>query len=151
MAAVSAGILLFRRAGLSFEVLLAHPGGPFWTNKDEGAWTIPKGEIEEGDEPLATAIREFQEETGILLEGPFIDLGSIVQKSGKRVHAWACEGDADASKTRSNTIKVVWPPKSGTWITIPEVDRCAWFEPESAMRKINPAQAELITRLARLI
>jgi predicted NUDIX family NTP pyrophosphohydrolase len=152
MARESAGILLFRRTRSSpqpFEVFLAHPGGPFWADKDEGAWTIPKGEIEEGEDRLETAIREFKEETGFLLEGPFVDLGNIRQKSGKVVHAWACEGDVDARAVCSNTFKIQWPPRSGTWLTIPEVDRCGWFDPEVAMTKINPAQGELILRLAK--
>lgn len=159
MAIFSAGILLYRRISHphpspsgeegSFQVFLAHPGGPFWAAKDEGVWTIPKGLVEEEEDELACAIREFEEETSIRLDGPFAGLGTIKQKSGKVVHAWACEGDADPRAVKSNTVKVVWPPKSGQWITVPEVDRCEWFDPETAMRKINPAQAELILRLAQ--
>ncbi|HVT11397.1 MAG TPA: NUDIX domain-containing protein [Fimbriimonadaceae bacterium] len=157
MASESAGILLYRRASArpgaerelpddEFEVFLAHPGGPFWAGKDDGAWTIPKGLIEDGEDKLAAAIREFDEETGIRLKGPFVELGSVRLKSGKVVHAWACEGDADPDQVRSNTVEVRW---AGKTLTVPEVDRCAWFGPEAAILKINPAQAELILRLAR--
>lgn len=154
MPLVSCGILLWRRASPSapkapqeargFEVFLAHPGGPFWAKRDDGAWTIPKGVVEEGDDLLPTAIREFEEETGIRLSGPFVPLGSVRLKSNKVVHAWACEGDADPSRVTSNEVRVRW---QGRTITIPEVDRCEWFDPETAMRKINPAQTELILRL----
>lgn len=143
----SAGLLLFRRAGGSFEVLLAHPGGPFWRNKDAGAWTIPKGEVADGEDPLAAAVREFEEEIGVRLPGPFASLGSIRQKAGKLVHAWACEGDFDPAELRSNEFEAEWPPRSGRRSTFPEVDRCAWFGPAAAREKINPAQAEFIDRL----
>lgn len=149
MARESAGILLYRRPkDGGIQVFLAHPGGPFWGEKDEGAWTIPKGEIEEGEDLLAAGVREFQEETGVLLAGPFADLGNIRQKSGKVVHAWACEGDADPAMVKSNFVQVKW---AGQMITVPEVDRCEWFDAETAMHKINPAQAELILRLATLL
>lgn len=141
---------MFRRTGNGFEVLLAHPGGPFWQNKDEGVWTIPKGLLD-GEEPLIAAQREFREETGVEPQGPFLELGSIKQKSGKTVHAWAFEGDADPSTMRSNLIRVEWPHRSNKWISIPEVDRCEWFAPDQAQKKINPAQAELIARLADLL
>ena len=144
---VSAGLLLFRRAAQGLEVLLAHPGGPFWRDRDTGAWTIPKGIVDEGEDLLDAARREFQEETGIRPTGPFIPLGSIRQKAGKVVHAWAWEGDADASAIVSNSARVEWPPSSGRWVTYPEVDRCAWCDPDSARRRINAAQAELIDRL----
>jgi predicted NUDIX family NTP pyrophosphohydrolase len=144
---VSAGLVLFRRGVQGLEVLLAHPGGPFWRDRDAGAWTIPKGIVDEGEDLLDGARREFQEETGIRPAGPFIPLGSIRQKAGKVVHAWAWEGDADASAIVSNTARVEWPPGSGRWVTYPEVDRCAWCDPESARRRINAAQAELIDRL----
>jgi predicted NUDIX family NTP pyrophosphohydrolase len=148
---VSAGLVLFRRAAQGLEVLLAHPGGPFWRDRDAGAWTIPKGIVDEGEDLLDAARREFQEETGIAPTGPFIPLGSIRQKAGKVVHAWAWEGDADASAIVSNTARVEWPPGSGRWVTYPEVDRCAWCDPDSARRRINAAQSELIDRLeARL-
>src|SRR5262245_50830155 len=123
---ISAGLLLFRRTPSGLEVFLAHPGGPFWAKRDAGAWSIPKGLVDAGEEPLQAARREFQEETGISPEGPFQALGSVRLKSGKLVHAWACEGDADPAQVRSNTIRVEWPPRSGRWLTIPEIDRCEW-------------------------
>jgi predicted NUDIX family NTP pyrophosphohydrolase len=146
-ASVSAGLLLYRRAGGRLEVFLAHPGGPFWQRKDTGAWTIPKGAIEPGESPLAAACREFQEETGLAPQGPFLELGSIRQKAGKVIHAWAWEGDADPAAIRSNSMETEWPRGSGRMIRFPEVDRCAWFEPAAARIRINPAQAELIDRL----
>ena len=144
---ISAGLLLFRRGSAGLELFLAHPGGPFWSHKDAGAWTIPKGLIEPGEEALAAALREFEEETGIRPEGPFLPLGSIRQKAGKEIHAWAWEGDADTDRVTSNTVRTEWPRGSGRWLTFPEVDRCDWFDPETAREKINPAQAELIARL----
>ena len=148
---ISAGILLYRRRGDSFEVFLAHPGGPFWRGRDAGAWTIPKGVVDEGEEPLAAAQREFAEETGIVLEGPFVPLGTVRQKAGKTVHAWAVEGDADADTIVSNRSRVEWPRNSGKWVVYPEVDRCAWMSPAEAREKLNPAQAELLDRLDSLI
>jgi len=145
--AVSAGILLFRRRGGVIEVFLAHPGGPFWARRDVGAWTIPKGVVDEGENLLDAARRELREETGLSPEGPFIPLGSIKQKSGKTVHAWACEGDADPSAVTSNDTRVEWPRNSGKWLTYPEVDRCAWFSTDEARGKMNPAQAALLDRL----
>jgi predicted NUDIX family NTP pyrophosphohydrolase len=147
----SAGMLLFRRGLEGLEVFLAHPGGPFWKNKDAGAWTIPKGELNGGEEPLAAACREFQEETGIAPAEPYLPLGAIRQKAGKTVHAWAWEGDADAEAVTSNEIRTEWPRGSGRWLTFPEVDRCAWFTPDAARERINPAQAELIGRLQALL
>ena len=144
---ISAGLLLFRRGSAGLELFLAHPGGPFWSHKDAGAWTIPKGVIEPGEEPLAAALREFEEETGVRPEGPFLPLGSIRQKAGKEIHAWAWEGDADPDRVTSNTVRTEWPRGSGRWLTFPEVDRCGWFGPKTAREKINPAQAELIARL----
>ncbi len=129
------------------EVFLAHPGGPFWANKDQGAWTIPKGLVEEGEDLLTAAQREFFEETSVRLHGTFIDLGSVIQKSGKRVHAWACEADINPDAVVSNTCRVVWPPKSGDWIEVPEVDRCAWFDLPMARIKINPAQVTFLDRV----
>lgn len=146
-AAVSAGLLLFRRTSGALEVFLAHPGGPFWAKRDAGAWTIPKGVIDDGEEVLDAARREFREETGIEAAGPFIPLGAIKQKAGKTVHAWAWEGDADADRITSNDSRTEWPRGSGKWITYPEVDRCAWYDAATAKRKIIPAQAELIERL----
>ena len=128
-------------------MFLAHPGGPFWSHKDAGAWTIPKGVIEPGEEPLAAALREFEEETGVRPHGPFLPLGSIRQKAGKEIHAWAWEGDADPDRVTSNMVRTEWPRGSGRWLTFPEVDRCGWFDPETARDKINPAQADLIARL----
>ena len=144
---ISAGLLLFRRPSGQLELFLAHPGGPFWKNKDEGAWTIPKGIIDEGEDPLTAACREFHEETGFEPHGPYLPLGAIRLKSGKTIHAWAFEGDADPAGVHSNTMKIEFPPRSGKWITIPEVDRCGWFSPADARQKLNPAQTELITRL----
>ena len=148
---LSAGLLLFRRTGGRLEVFLAHPGGPFWKNKDEGAWTIPKGIVDDGEEPLAAAKREFEEETGTAPRGPFIELGSIRQKAGKTVHAWAWEGDADAGAAVSNVMRTEWPRGSGRWLTFPEVDRCAWYSTAAAREKINPAQAPFIDRLEALL
>ncbi|MDP8953132.1 MAG: NUDIX domain-containing protein, partial [Actinomycetota bacterium] len=143
---VSAGLLLFRRSRGGLEVFLAHPGGPFWSARDLGAWTVPKGLVEEEDS-LAAAIREFEEETGIRPEGPFLPLGSVRQKAGKIVHAWAWEGEADPRRVRSNSMRAEWPRGSGRWLTFPEVDRCQWFDAQTARQKINPAQADLIDRL----
>jgi predicted NUDIX family NTP pyrophosphohydrolase len=128
-------------------LFLAHPGGPFWKTRDAGAWTIPKGVAEVGEDLLAAARREFEEETGIQPAEPFISLGAVRQKAGKVVHAWAWEGEADPATVTSNTMKTEWPRGSGRWLTFPEVDRCAWFVPEVAREKINPAQVEFIDRL----
>lgn len=148
---VSAGLLLFRRKARGLEVFLAHPGGPFWARRDASSWTIPKGGIEAGEELLEAARREFQEETGIAPAGPFIMLGSIRQRAGKVVHAWAWEGDADPTSVVSNSMKTEWPRGSGQVITFPEVDRCAWFDVETARQKIITAQGELIARLERVV
>lgn len=145
--AVSSGLLLFRRTGKALEVFLAHPGGPFWARRDVGAWTIPKGVVDEGEDLLDAARREFREETGIVAQPPFIPLGSIKQKAGKTVHAWAWEGDADADMIVSNTAQTEWPRGSGRQVTFPEIDRCAWFDMSTADAKINPAQSELLRRL----
>jgi predicted NUDIX family NTP pyrophosphohydrolase len=145
--AISAGILLFRRRDGALEVFLAHPGGPFWSKRDAGAWTIPKGAVDEGEDLLDAARRELREETGLAPSGPFIPLGSIKQRAGKTVHAWACEGDADPSAVTSNDTQIEWPRGSGQWHTYPEVDRCQWFSLAEAGRKMNPAQAELLERL----
>jgi predicted NUDIX family NTP pyrophosphohydrolase len=146
-ASLSAGLLLFRRREGTLEVFLAHPGGPFWRDRDAGAWTIPKGLVEEGEDLLAAATREFAEETGVQPVPPFLPLGRIRQKGGKVVHAWAWEGDADPSTVVSNTVRNEWPRGSGHWLEYPEVDRCAWFEAGAARVRINAAQAELIDRL----
>ena len=133
------------------EVFLAHPGGPFWANRDAGAWTIPKGVVEEGEDFLDAARREFNEETGIVATGPFLPLGFIKQKAGKTVHAWAWEGDADAAAIVSNETKTEWPRGSGKWLTFAEIDRCQWFDIDTARAKMNPAQSELVARLQTLI
>src|SRR5438067_870978 len=143
----SAGLILFRRCGGVLEVLLAHPGGPFWTTRHDGAWTIPKGGIHPGEEPLQTAIREFTEETGFTPIGPYTPLGRITQRSGKIVHAWAFEGDCDPSSVKSNMTTTEWPPRSGQRIHIPEVDRAEFFTLDTARTAINVAQAELLDRL----
>ena len=145
---VSAGLLLFRRSGDgALELFLAHPGGPFWAHRDDGAWTIPKGALN-ADEPLLDAARrEFEEETGLRPTGPFLPLGSIRQKAGKTVHAWAWEGDADPARVTSNTMRTEWPRGSGQWLTFPEVDRCAGFDPATARAKLNAALAVFVERL----
>jgi predicted NUDIX family NTP pyrophosphohydrolase len=150
-AAVSAGLLLFRRTAAGLEVFLAHPGGPFWAKKDSGAWTIPKGLPNEGEDLVDAARREFEEETGIRPNGPFHPLGSVKQKAGKQIHAWACEGDADPTQIKSNDVRLEWPPRSGRWITFPEIDRCDWFDLKTAKEKINKAQIEFLDELERLL
>jgi predicted NUDIX family NTP pyrophosphohydrolase len=146
----SAGILMFRRAAQGLEVLLVHPGGPFWARKDLGAWSIPKGEYSEGDEPLATAIREFAEETGAHPQGALRPLGEITQPGRKIVTAFALEGDFDPATLKSNTFDLEWPPKSGRKATFPEVDRAQWFSLEMAREKILSGQREFITRLLEM-
>ena len=143
----SAGLLLFRRQADHIEVLLAHPGGPYWVGRHEGAWTLPKGGIHAGEEPLETAVREFREETGFQPSGPYLPLGTITQRSGKLVHAWAFEGDCDPTKVSSVTTTTEWPPRSGRRIEIPEIDRVEFFSIAEARRLINVAQAELLDRL----
>lgn len=140
-------MVLFRRSNPGLQILLAHPGGPFWRNRDAGAWTIPKGIVEQDEDLLDAARREFTEETGIVPQAPFISLGAVRQKAGKTVHAWAWEGDADPAAITSNSSRTEWPRGSGRWITYPEVDRCAWFDAAEARRRLNPAQAELVDRL----
>jgi predicted NUDIX family NTP pyrophosphohydrolase len=144
----SAGILLYRSANGGIEVLLAHPGGPVWANRDAGAWSVPKGEIEEGEDAWAVARREFEEETGHPVpDGAAIELGEITQKGGKVVVAWALEGDLDPATAHSNTFPFQWPPKSGRYITIPEIDRVEWFSPDEARLRIKDTQIPLIDRL----
>jgi len=148
----SAGILLHRGGGDALEVLLVHPGGPAWSKRDAGAWSIPKGEIAEDEDPLAAALREFQEELGTAPPaGEADDLGEIRQRSGKRVRAWALAGDLDASRIVSNTFMFEWPPKSGRMIEIPEVDRAEWFGIETARERINSGQVPLLDRLDELL
>jgi predicted NUDIX family NTP pyrophosphohydrolase len=130
-------------------VLLVHPGGPFWARRDAGVWSIPKGEYDDTEDPLACALREFEEETGTALDpAEPLDLGSVTQRSGKVVTAWAAEGDLDAASISSNTFTMEWPPRSGTSAEFPEVDRAGWFGLEEAREKLNPAQVELVDRLA---
>ena len=149
----SAGILLYRiAAGGAPEVLLVHPGGPFWARKDAGAWSIPKGEHGDDEDPQACALREFEEETGTALPpGALADLGTVRLKSGKHVTAWAAEGDLDADAISSNTFEMEWPPRSGRMEAFPEVDRAGWFGLEAAREKLNPAQAEFVDRLRALL
>jgi predicted NUDIX family NTP pyrophosphohydrolase len=141
---VSAGLLLFRRRTPGVELFLAHPGGPFWKDRDLGVWTLPKGAVEAGEDLLEAAVREFSEETGILPSGPYLELGHVWQKGRKQVHAWAWEGDADPADVRSNLIRI---RVGGGWVTAPEVDRCEWFDPETARAKLIAAQAEFVDRL----
>jgi predicted NUDIX family NTP pyrophosphohydrolase len=144
----SAGLLMYRRnLEGALQVLLAHPGGPFWQARDEGAWTIPKGEYDESEPALAAAQREFTEETGFDVTPPFIELGEIVQKSGKRIAAWAFAGECEPSSLRCNTFEMEWPARSGRRQAYPEIDRAAWLELPQARRKINPAQRALLDRL----
>lgn len=140
----SAGIVLYRKNKNRIEFFLVHPGGPFWKGKDKGAWSVPKGELMEGEDPLTVAKREFNEETGQTIEGNFIALSPVKQKNGKIVYAWAIEGNADAENIVSNTCKIEYPYKSGRWIIIPEVDKAGWFDAVEAKEKINAAQAVLI-------
>ncbi|MCE3224187.1 MAG: Phosphohydrolase [Nitrospira sp.] len=144
---LSAGILLFKQQGSEVEVFLVHPGGPFWSRKDEGAWSIPKGEYEAGEDPLAVAIREFQEETGFEVKGTFHPLTTLKQPSGKVISGWAVEGDVDAAALTSNTFTLEWPPKSGKSREFPEVDRGAWFDLSSARVKLQAGQRGFLDRL----
>ncbi len=151
MAKKSAGLLGYRRTPGGIEVLLVHPGGPFWTGKDEGAWSIPKGEIGDGEDPLAAARREFEEETGAPAEGEFLKLEPLRQPSGKLVHAWAFEGDFDLAQFRSNSFEMEWPPRSGQRHTYPEVDRAAWFALATARRKILKGQRGFLDQLEQTL
>ena len=151
MAKRSAGLLLYRRGDRGLEVLLVHPGGPFWRAKDQGAWSLAKGEIEPGEEPAACALREFEEETGTRLEGEPAPLGEVRQAGGKTVIGFALEGDLDADAIRSITFELEWPPRSGRRQSYPEVDRAAWFTLDEAREKLNAAQAAFLDRLAALL
>lgn len=140
----SAGLIMFRQRDGNLEVLLVHPGGPFWINKDVNAWSIPKGELNPGEDILTAARREFEEEIGFRTDPPFIPLGTIKKKSGKIVHAWAFRGNCDPHAISSNLVKIEWPPKSGNEIEIPEIDKAEFFPVPEAFKKINPAQVGLL-------
>jgi predicted NUDIX family NTP pyrophosphohydrolase len=141
---------MYRRLASGLEVFLVHPGGPIWAKKDKGAWTIPKGEYEPDENPLVAARREFEEETGFQASGEFVDLGSIKQKSGKLVNAWAFEGDCDPDELMSNTCEIEWPPRSGRRLEIPEVDRGRWFSISKAHEYLREEQCELLRRLSEI-
>ena len=147
----SAGLLAYRRKAGRLEFLLVHPGGPFWEHRDDASWSIPKGEYEPDEQPLDAARREFQEETGFLPSGPFTPLTTLTQPTGKRVSAWAIEGDFDAECVRSNTFTMEWPPRSGTQAEFPEVDRGGWFTAEEAKRKLLPGQVGFVDELVGLL
>lgn len=138
---------MYRRHGPGLEVLLAHPGGPFWSRRDAASWTLPKGEIDEGEDPLAAACREFSEETGFVPTPPFLPLGELRQKSGKRISAWAFEGDADPSQLRSNLFAMEWPPRSGRFKDFPEVDRVQWYDLRTAAAKLIAGQVPFLAAL----
>ena len=146
MAKQSAGLVMFRVRDDVLQFLLVHPGGPFWRSKDKAAWSIPKGELGEGEDLLEAARREFEEELGIVAHGPFYPLGSIMQKAGKVVHVWAFKGDYDTTCVWCNTVEIEWPPRSGMKITFPEIDRAEFLSSREAVAKINPAQLELLER-----
>jgi predicted NUDIX family NTP pyrophosphohydrolase len=148
---LSAGLLMYRKRGESVEVLLVHPGGPFWAKKDLGSWSMPKGEFSQDEDALKAARREFEEETGFLPTGQFVRLGAIRQPSGKLIHAWAFEGDLNARKIKSNTFAVEWPPQSGKQQEFPEVDRAEWFTIETAREKIVKGQIEFLDELQRVL
>src|SRR5271166_6000667 len=151
MPRTSAGLLMYRVQDGVLQLLLAHPGGPYFANKDDGAWTIPKGEPDADEDLLVTAQREFEEETGIRPIGPFIPLKPIKQKGGKVVHAWAFEGDCDPAATKSNTFTMEWPPKSGRQMEFPEIDRADFFDVATARRKLKAAQVAMIEELQRVV
>jgi predicted NUDIX family NTP pyrophosphohydrolase len=147
----SAGLLMFRRRSTGAEVFLVHPGGPFWTRKDEGAWSIPKGEYDPGEDPFEAARREFQEETGFAVDGEFLPLAPRKQPSGKIISAWALEGDCDASAIRSNKFSMEWPPRSGKQQEFPEVDRAGWFPIPVAKEKILKGQMPFLDELGEIL
>ena len=151
MAKESAGLLMYRKHEGNLQFLLVHPGGPYFKNKDDGAWSIPKGELDEGEDHLNAAQREFHEETGLTPTGPYIELTPVKQKGGKIVYAWAFEGDCNPAEIKSNTFMMEWPPKSGRQQEFPEIDRAEFFDLEAARRKINLAQVGLIDELDRLM
>jgi predicted NUDIX family NTP pyrophosphohydrolase len=147
----AAGLLLYRRGKSGLEIFLGHPGGPFWARKDTGAWAIPKGEIEEGEDPLAAAKREFCEETGFAIEGTFVPLTPLKQRGGKLVHAWAVEFDCDADAIRSNLFSMEWPPRSGRRQDFPEMDRAQWFTVDTAREKMLPSQLPFVDELLNIL
>jgi predicted NUDIX family NTP pyrophosphohydrolase len=147
LAKLSAGVVLFRKRPSGLQVLLVHPGGPFWKKKDLGTWSIPKGEYTEPEDPLAAAKREFAEETGIQLDGDFLPLGSFKQPSGKMISAWALEGDCSVADIRSNTFTIEWPPKSGRQQEFPEIDRAQWFDLAEAQKRILRGQVAILDHL----
>jgi predicted NUDIX family NTP pyrophosphohydrolase len=149
MAKSSAGLLMYRKRNDRLEVLLVHLGGPFWKNKVRGAWFVPKGEINPGEDELAAAQREFQEETGLVPGDEFLPLGSVKHKSGKKVTAWGFAGDCDPSSLKSNTFEMEWPPKSGKMARFPEIDRADFFSVEAAREKMHPAEFEFVTRMEK--
>jgi len=151
MPKASAGLLMYRKRNDQLEALLVHLGGPLWKNKDRGAWFVPKGEINPGEDQFAAAQREFQEETGLIPAGEFISLGSVKHKSGKTVTAWAFAGDCDPASLKSNTLEMEWPPKSGKRAQFPEIDRAEFFTIERAREKMHPAEFEFLTRLEKLL
>ena len=151
MPARSAGIVLFRRSERGAEFLIVHPGGPFWAKKDAGAWSIPKGEYAEGEEPFRVALRELEEETGLRADGVPIPLRPVRQRGGKEVVAWGLEGDWDPATLRSNTFSMEWPPHSGRMVELPEVDRAVWVTLVEARAKLNPAQLPLLEELAAML
>jgi predicted NUDIX family NTP pyrophosphohydrolase len=151
MAKRSAGLLLYRRNEHGLEVFLVHPGGPYWSKKDHGAWSIPKGEYTDAEDPLAAAQREFLEETGFVVDGIFVALGSIRQTGGKVVSVWALEGDCDPAKLTSNLCQLQWPPRSGKTIEFPEIDRGEWFSLHEAQHRILASQAPMLTRLVEAV
>ena len=147
----SAGILMYKLVNAKPQLLLVHPGGPFWKNKDEGAWSLPKGEFADDEDPLEAARREFEEETGFACNGDFIELSPVKLKSGKTVYAWALENDIDIKKIKSNDFEIEWPPKSGKMQRFPEIDKAEWFSPVIARKKINSAQSAFIDELENLL
>ncbi|MBS1780339.1 MAG: NUDIX domain-containing protein [Bacteroidetes bacterium] len=151
MRKTSAGILLYKQGREGLQVFLVHPGGPFWKNKDDGAWSIPKGEFAEGEDPLKAAIREFFEETGQQISGDFLELKPIKARSGKLIFAWALQGDIDPDQIVSNTFPLEWPPRSGKFIDVPEIDKGAWFPLDTALEKINASQAAFLTELSAVL
>jgi predicted NUDIX family NTP pyrophosphohydrolase len=151
MAKQSAGLLLYRRRGAAVEVFLVHPGGPFWRNKDEGAWSIPKGEFGDDEDALDTAKRELLEETGHSVDGEFVPLSPVKQRGGKVVHAWLVEADIDAAKVKSNTFLMEWPPRSGKLQSFPEVDRAGWFDFAEARLKVLESQRPLLDEAQAIV